>query len=149
MIPGTVTEIVHAIDVNTGEENRVTELNKNGIAVCKITLADGIVLDLFEKHKTMGELILIDRVTNMTSACGVVTEIMSNDDSVSGTKLDREARSNEKNQRAVTIAFPRGVNGIDEDFIRRVERELFNAGRHTAIRKSVRRWEPVWDISVI
>ncbi len=131
MIPGTVTEIVHAIDVNTGEENRVTELNKNGIAVCNITLADGIVLDLFKSHKTMGELILIDRVTNMTSACGVVTEILSNDDSTSGTKLDREARSNAKNQRAVTIAFPRGYNGIDEDFIRRVERELFNAGRHT------------------
>ena len=30
------------------------------------------MLDEFKKHKTLGELILIDRVTNMTSACGVV-----------------------------------------------------------------------------
>ena len=30
------------------------------------------VADKFSLHKTLGELILIDRVTNMTSACGVV-----------------------------------------------------------------------------
>mgnify|MGYP002243477424 CR=1 FL=1 len=29
-------------------------------------------MDEFDRHRTLGELILIDRVTNMTSACGVV-----------------------------------------------------------------------------
>ena len=47
-------------------------LAKNEIASCKISLADRIVIDEFKNHKTMGEFILIDRVTNMTSACGVV-----------------------------------------------------------------------------
>lgn len=33
------------------------------------------VADKFSLHKTLGELILIDRVTNMTSACGVVEAV--------------------------------------------------------------------------
>ena len=53
---------------------------KNEIAVCDISLQEPIVLDEFKKHKTLGELILIDRITNMTSACGVV-ENSSVDDS--------------------------------------------------------------------
>lgn len=32
------------------------------------------MLDEFENHKTLGEFILIDRVSNMTSACGVVSQ---------------------------------------------------------------------------
>ena len=50
-------------------------LEKNGIAVCEILLTEGIVADLFSNHKVLGELILIDRVTNMTSACGVVDAV--------------------------------------------------------------------------
>ena len=75
LIPGTVSTIRYAIDVNTGEEKPAGNLKKNEIASCRITLVDRIVADEFKKHKTLGELILIDRVTNMTSACGVVTEI--------------------------------------------------------------------------
>ena len=71
-ISGIVSEIKYAVDVNTGEHIPADTLTKNGIAVCTILLAEPIVADLFSKHKTLGELILIDRVSNMTSACGVV-----------------------------------------------------------------------------
>ena len=73
-IPGILTEIRHAVDVNTGEKIAVQTLSKNGLAVCEIRLAEGITADTFKNHKTLGEFILIDRVTNMTSACGVVLE---------------------------------------------------------------------------
>lgn len=71
-ISGIVSEIKYAVDVNTGEHITADSLTKNGIAVCTILLAEPIAVDLFSKHKTLGELILIDRVSNMTSACGVV-----------------------------------------------------------------------------
>ncbi len=74
-ISGIVSEIKYAVDVNTGEHIPADSLAKNGIAVCTILLAEPIVADLFSKHKTLGELILIDRVSNMTSACGVVDSI--------------------------------------------------------------------------
>lgn len=81
-ISGIVSEIKYAVDVNTGEHIPADSLTKNGIAVCTILLAEPIAVDLFSKHKTLGELILIDRVSNMTSACGVVDSVEEKADDV-------------------------------------------------------------------
>ena len=75
LISGVVVGINYAINVNSGEHIKVSSLSKNEIAVCEILLTEAIVVDKFEYHKTIGELILIDRVTNMTSACGVVEDL--------------------------------------------------------------------------
>lgn len=74
-LPGVVKEIKYKIDVNTGEQISANRLVKNEIALCDILLSENIVIDKFDNHKTLGELILIDRITNMTSACGVVKSI--------------------------------------------------------------------------
>ncbi len=74
-IPAILAGIDYAVDVNTGEHIKAEKLSKNGIAVCDILLTEAIAADKFTAHKTLGELILIDRVTNMTSACGVVLEL--------------------------------------------------------------------------
>lgn len=74
-IVGVLTDINYKIDVNTGEKEKATSLKKNEIAVCTLFLQEPIVVDTFAHHKTLGELILIDRVTNMTSACGVVIDL--------------------------------------------------------------------------
>ena len=79
-IPAIVTKIEYAVDVNTGEHIQKEELNKNEIALCDILLTEPIVVDKFDNHKTLGELILIDRVTNMTSACGVVEDTLEKAD---------------------------------------------------------------------
>ncbi len=74
LIPGLVAKILHKIDINTGELCDSDVLIKNEIAICKISFTDKITIDKFNRHKTTGELILIDRVTFMTSACGVVED---------------------------------------------------------------------------
>lgn len=84
-IPGILTGIDYAVDVNTGEHIKTDKLSKNGIALCDILLTDAIAADRFKSHKTLGELILIDRVTNMTSACGVVEELSER----GGTSADK------------------------------------------------------------
>ena len=84
-IPGILTGIEYAVDVNTGEHIKTDKLSKNGIALCDILLTDAIAADKFKSHKTLGELILIDRVTNMTSACGVVEELSEK----GGTSADK------------------------------------------------------------
>jgi len=131
LIPGTVKQIKNTIDVNTGEKKSVTSLHKNEIAVCDLQFADRIVVDLFSRNKTLGELILIDRVTNMTSACGVISSVYEEEGKAIPTVIDREIRSNWKGQRAVTVEFPVGRDGLDLDFVEKVERELGNRGRHT------------------
>ena len=61
-IPGIVTNIQYKIDVNTGEYIPANNLRKNEIAVCDVILQEEIVLDEFDDHKALGELILIDRM---------------------------------------------------------------------------------------
>ena len=78
-IAGILTKIKYAVDVNTGEHIKAETLSKNEIAVCEILLNEAVVADRFKHHKTLGEFILIDRVTNMTSACGVVEEVSEKD----------------------------------------------------------------------
>jgi len=79
LIPGTVTEIMYSVDINSGEKRTVSSVGKNDIAGCRITLAEAVAADTFAKHRTMGELILINRVSNMTSACGVITKAEQSD----------------------------------------------------------------------
>ena len=71
---GVLKNIQYKIDVNTGNFLPANGLSKNEIAVCDIGLQEAVIIDEFAKHKTLGELILIDRISNMTSACGVVTD---------------------------------------------------------------------------
>lgn len=77
MLSGIVTELKYKIDVNSGEHLNTQDLKKNEIAVCNILLSEKVAADEFTRHKNLGEFILIDRITNMTSACGVIKKISS------------------------------------------------------------------------
>lgn len=79
-IGGRIKEILYKTDINTGDKVNVLTLVKNEIALCSIVLDEEIPVDVFKKHKTLGELILIDRLTHMTSACGVVEELTDEED---------------------------------------------------------------------
>ena len=130
-IPCSVTEISYAVDVNTGEKKDVKNLAKNEIASCKISLADRIVIDEFKNHKTMGEFILIDRVTNMTSACGVVEEVHEKEHSVYEGRVDRTVRAATNGQKAITVEFVKDDKKINRAFVEDVEKILNLDGRHT------------------
>lgn len=130
MILGAVTDIEYAIDVNTGEKKKVNSLSKNEIAVCKISLADKIVVDEFKNHKTLGEFILIDRVTNMTSACGVVEQVHTEETGLYEGRVDRNTRAALKSQKAITVKFVEGKT-INRAYVEEVEKALSIEGRHT------------------
>ncbi|ABX42202.1 sulfate adenylyltransferase subunit 1 [Lachnoclostridium phytofermentans] len=72
MIPAIIKNVEYKIDVNTGKHKEVNLVTKNEIIYCDLEFTVKIVVDEFKKNKTLGELILIDRVSHMTSACGVV-----------------------------------------------------------------------------
>ena len=130
MIPGTVTHIDYAIDVNTGEKKAAATLEKNGIAVCKLAFADKIVVDEFKKNKTLGEFILIDRVTDMTSACGVVEAVDTSDGGLYEGKIDRNVRAAVKGQTAIVVPF-NASSKVTRDYVEHVEKQLILDGRHT------------------
>jgi sulfate adenylyltransferase subunit 1 len=133
LIPGEVSAIDYKIDINTGEHQSADTLKKNEIAVARLRFADNVVVDTFDRHQTLGEFILIDRVTNATSACGVVQSVAQ--EAWKETTINPELRRLQKGQNAITVAFPLRRDGITEGLIQDVEKRLYHAGRHTYLYK--------------
>lgn len=79
-VAGSLKEILYKIDVNSGEHIAAEAVEKNEIAVCKLAFNEKLVVDKFSNNKTLGELILIDRVSHMTAACGVVDNVDTSDE---------------------------------------------------------------------
>lgn len=131
MIPGLVTKILYKIDVNTGEHKKAEKLTKNELAVAQIALTDKIVADEFRRHRTLGELILIDRISFQTSACGVVNRVEQSGKVTSEGKVTPELRAALEGQKPVTVEFRLGRNGVDRALAEKVEKGLVIAGRHT------------------
>ena len=130
LIPGVVTKIETVIDVNTGTTHAADSLKKNEIAVCSVTLSDKIVADTFASHRTLGELILIDRVSFHTSACGVITKVKEAEDAANKNPAEY-LRLSLKGQRSAVALFVPEKDDISKEQIQRAERLLEHAGRHT------------------
>ena len=75
LLPAIVTGIRHKIDINSGAHLAADSIGKNEIVRCEIVMSEPAVLDEFRLHKTLGELILIDRVSHATAACGVIEAV--------------------------------------------------------------------------
>lgn len=79
----TVKNVQYKVDINSGEPIKAQDLSKNEIALCDITVPLDITFAEFALHKSLGELILIDRVSHATSACGVIKK--ANDEKTGST----------------------------------------------------------------
>ncbi|MCI8557546.1 MAG: adenylyl-sulfate kinase [Lachnospiraceae bacterium] len=135
LIPAAVMDIKYRVDINTGEHLAATHLFKNEIAVCDIAATDEIVYDTFRKHKGVGSFILIDRVTNMTSACGVVEHSLRRSENIVWQKLDitREIRAGKMGQKPLTLWFT-GLSGSGKSALaNELEKRLSVAGRFTML----------------
>lgn len=133
MIAATVMEIKYRIDINSGDHIRASHLHKNEIAVCEIATAEKIVFDRFNIHRGIGRFILIDRVTNMTSACGVIDHEMRRSDNLFWQQMDvtRDSRAEKMQQRPFTLWFT-GLSGSGKSTLaNEVEKKLAIAGKYT------------------
>lgn len=129
LIPGIVTEIEYSIDVNTGERKKTDTLKKNEIAMVKVAVTEQVIASVFGEYNTMGELILIDRITNMTSACGVIRKLLDN--KKKSVKADVASRSALNWQTPAVIEFDPAEDNTDNDTIAEAEYLLVRNGRHT------------------
>ena len=67
----------------------------------------------------------------MTSACGVVDEVHTEESGLYEGRVDRNVRAAIKGQKAVTAVFVDGENGVNRGFVEDVEKSLNIDGRHT------------------
>ena len=82
MLPASVMDIKYKIDVNSGERLPSEQIYKNELAVCDVILSEKCAVDSFDRNKDLGSFIFINRVTNMTSACGTVMHTLRRSDNL-------------------------------------------------------------------
>lgn len=134
-VPATVMNIKYKIDVNTGDEVYADAIYKNEIARCEISVSTKIVFDRFAKNNALGSLILIDRISHSTAACGVVEHSLNRADNLTWHDMDitREFREHQLGQKAVTIWFT-GLSGAGKSTLaNELEKRLAAYGRHTML----------------
>ncbi|WP_156290952.1 adenylyl-sulfate kinase [Oceanobacillus salinisoli] len=135
ILPGTVMSIKHKIDINTGDHIPADKVFKNELVECDISLSENMVFDTFEHNEALGGLILIDRVSNMTSACGVIEHSLRRSTNVvwQETDITREIRSQQKGQKPLTLWFT-GLSGSGKSTLANaVEKRLVSLGHHTML----------------
>ncbi len=146
--PGQIESLRYRVDVNSLHRVPAPDLQLNEIGRCTITLSQPIFFDPYRRNRSTGAFIVVDRLTNVTVAAGMITARESDHKSklapweveqtkeeslAAGIKVvtasERQARLG---QSPATILFT-GLSGSGKTTIARgVERALFDAGR-TAI----------------
>ncbi len=133
--PGTVMSVKYKIDINDGTHVPADIIYKNEIADCQISLSEKIVMDKFSRCEIMGEFILTDRVTNMTSACGVIKHDLRRSDNLvwQETDVTRKMRAAQKGQEPLTLWFT-GLSGSGKSALANaLEKRLLALGKHTML----------------
>ncbi len=134
-VPATVMSIRRRIDVNTGAALAADSLAINQLAVCDIYLSEAIAFNTLEEGKALGGFILIDRVTNMTAACGAILQSLRRATNVvwADTDVTPAMRAGAMGQKPVTIWFT-GLSGAGKTVLANaLEKRLFSLGRHTVM----------------
>ncbi len=135
MVPCSVLHVISRIDVVSGDRIDASEIVKNEIAVCEILAAEPIVLSRFADNQEMGRFILIDRISNQTSCCGMVDAIRTGQENLTWQKtdVDRKAREQRNEQKAITLWFT-GLSGSGKSTVANaLEKRLFALGKHTML----------------
>lgn len=135
LIPAVVTKIHHCIDLQTGNYLSAEKIVMNEIAEVTITFNEEIALTYFDMQQSIGSFILIDRITNQTSACGVICEDSKVEKNIVWQDIDitRKVRSKQKNQEPITIWLT-GLSGAGKTTVANaLEKRLFSLGKHTIL----------------
>lgn len=134
-VPGSIMKIKHKTDMNTGEKHPASRIYKNELAECEVSLAEDVPFDKFSANEAMGSLILIDRVTNMTSGCGVVEHSLLRSKNVQWqeTEVTPDIRSQQKGQTPLTVWFT-GLSGSGKSTLaNEIEKRLVASDHHTTL----------------
>ncbi|MCD8117915.1 MAG: adenylyl-sulfate kinase [Lachnospiraceae bacterium] len=153
-IPATVLKIRHKVNLQDGSPTPTDILYKNEIAVCEIAVSDKIAFHSFRSasgngdsrtggaggtadtcDRALGTFILIDRVSNMTSACGTVENTEPGQRNVGFQKfaVTREERAAQKGQKPLTVWFT-GLSGSGKSTLaNQLEQRLTSMGYHTML----------------
>lgn len=135
ILPATVMAIKYKIDINSDKHMVADKLYKNEIAACDISLSENIVFSSFENSRVLGGFILINRISNRTSACGMIQHSLRRSTNVVwvDTDVTPAMRADIKGQKPLTIWFT-GLSGAGKTVLANaLEKRLHTLGKHTML----------------
>jgi bifunctional enzyme CysN/CysC len=128
-----VTELKHAVNVNTLEHTAAKHLDLNAVAMCNLALDRPIPFDPYAENRETGSFILVDRLTNATVGCGMIDFALRRASNIhwQQMKVDKAARAAAKGQKPCVLWFT-GLSGAGKSAVADlVEQELHRRNRHT------------------
>ena len=132
-VSATVHEPKYEVNVNTMEHLAVKTLGLNAIGVCEVTTDRPIVFEAYDRSRTLGGFILVDKLTNATVAAGMIHFSLRRAQNVHWQALEitREQHATLKNQKPAVLWFT-GLSGSGKSTIANlVEKKLHRMNRHT------------------
>jgi bifunctional enzyme CysN/CysC len=134
-VPAIVTTIRHTLNINNGEHDAAKTLKTNEIGVVELATDAPISLVPYKHNRFKGNFILVDRATMNTVGAGMVTHTLRRSDNISeqAYEIDRQARQNQKGQKA-KVLWLTGLSGSGKSTIANaLEKELFSIGMHAYV----------------
>ncbi len=134
-VPAIVTTIKYALNINTGDHDPARVLKMNEIGVVELATDAPIALAPYRANRFKGNFILVDRATMNTVGAGMVVHALRRSSNISEHhyEIDREARANQKNQKAKVIWLT-GLSGSGKSTIANaLEKKLFAMGIHSYV----------------
>ena len=128
-----VMSIKYKVDVNSQSRLAARHLDLNEVGYCTLGLDEAIAFEPYAINRTLGGLILIDRQSNATVACGMLDFALERSSNVhwQHVDIDKAVRGASKGQQPLCLWFT-GLSGAGKSTIANlVERRLHALGYHT------------------
>ncbi|EJM92636.1 sulfate adenylyltransferase, large subunit [Pseudomonas sp. GM74] len=108
----SITTIKYRVDINTLAHDASTQLLLNDISVCTLAISKPMVYDSYQHSKTLGSFILVDRISNVTVAAGMITHSLRRAQNVhkQALSISRENREKLNGHKGKVIWFT-GLSG--------------------------------------
>lgn len=130
-----ISKIEKKVDIETGEIKEADTLLRNDVAICEIETGASLVFTKFSECKALGELILVDRTTHETVACGVVENAVSQSENIvaQSVSITRKLREKKNGYKTLTL-WMTGLSGSGKSTLAdAVEKRLFSLGINSMI----------------
>ena len=125
-----ISKIKAKIDINNLSEVTATKLNLNDISIVNINLDKDIFFEPYEKNKTLGGFILVDRFTNKTVAAGLINFSLRRAQNIFEQNLTINKKLRQKlNNHKSKILWLTGLSGSGKSTIaNELEKKLYERG---------------------
>ena len=135
IVNASITKIKHQINVNTLEHIAAEKLELNAVAECNLATDKPLVFDSYADNSGTGGFVLIDRISNLTVAGGVIDHPLRRAQNVQPQHfhVNKEARAQLNNQKPCVLWFT-GLSGSGKSTIaNELEKKLFGMGHRTYV----------------